>query len=46
MSDPIRDRNVAAVAAALGGGEEMRLYAEQVVPRSEERLDSTLEMPW
>jgi hypothetical protein len=46
VSDPIRDRNVAAVAAALGGGEEMRLYAEQVVPRSEERLDSTLEMPW
>jgi hypothetical protein len=46
VSDPIRERDVAAVAAALGGGEEMRQYAEQVVPRSETSLESALEMSW
>lgn len=46
VSDPVRERDVAAVTAALGGGEEMRQYAEQVVPRSETRLKSPLEMPW
>jgi hypothetical protein len=46
VSDPVRERDVAAVAAALGGGEEMRQYAEQVVPRSETKPESALEMSW
>lgn len=46
VSDPLRERDIAAVTAALGGGEEMRQYAEQVVPRSETRLESALEVSW
>jgi hypothetical protein len=46
VSDPIRERDVAAVAAALGGGEEMRQYAEQIVSRSEPKLESPLEVSW
>jgi hypothetical protein len=33
VPDPVRERDVSAVTEALGGGEEMRQYAEEIVPR-------------
>lgn len=33
--DPVRERDVAAVTEALGGGDNARQYAEAIVPRRE-----------
>ena len=48
MPDPIRERDVAAIVDALGGGEDARRYAEAVVPRRETRLtiDPPAEASW
>jgi hypothetical protein len=46
--DPVRERDVAAIAFALGGGEDMRQYAEQIVPRRQatDSLEFAQEIPW
>jgi hypothetical protein len=48
MLDPVRERDVNVVAEALGGGEDARRYAEQVVPRRETTLafELPVELSW
>jgi hypothetical protein len=48
VSDPVRERDVSVVAEALGGGEDARQYAEEVVPRRETPLAFELppEVSW
>jgi hypothetical protein len=48
VPDPVREREVTVITATLGGGEDMRRYAEEVVPRRESTLASELsvDMSW
>ena len=48
ISDPVRENDLAVVVEVLGGGENARQYAEEIVPRGEPALagENAVEVTW